>query len=701
MIAELPVFITKIDNMKQITSQPRHSRLVAICRSIGLPAIACLLSYSGSAQLPNVVNPISLSEGGKYLHVKGYSTEMIPFTTNEAVMAGTIYDIRPTAIGTNTPPPPPHPPIYSRVHFLRIDANGNVAASKYHKDPDFFEERAVDIAAVDPTHYLITSSIRRTDNNNGQQDEGDKIRVIEVDQDGNHLSSSIISLPVGPNGDYSLHPIHTLYYDNALYICGFTATPSTLIPNWPGYGTYDDKKAFVIKYSPSQGVVLRANVYDWLYIASPFPANRPKHDYDIAMRLVPMSNGNVFVTGSCNAWGGVPSMPGYSSGTMCMEINKNSLYVEREQPFTAPGGDLGVYEYGVGMVEKGDNLYVIGNNFTHNYTDAGTTSAEFDMTPRNLWVTRVEMLPTDFSVVTTGNIPDRTQLYSINNAWALQTLPAVDPNPTILTDPKPFVIAGLQTNDDCNGATNIPTVNNINPFLNELEIGWDVTTGITRTHKQWTYYRNQTGTTGYPEMGWGLSNIGWNPTFAARASDIDEIHMSAPKWDPTNNVLNLKYINAFASTHLTECNSETQPCAPGFYTQKVTNGELGTTHTLKLWYYPFDVQLFLNTSFDENLITFGNDPCTPGNSYKPSGINDANQILSQLVTLYPNPATNSITLANATGKFVITDVTGRKQLEGDLAGNASIDISSFANGMYLISIVDEKGISQTLKFTKE
>lgn len=74
--------------------------------------------------------------------------------------------------------------------------------------------------------------------------------------------------------------------------------------------------------------------------------------------------------------------------------------------------------------------------------------------------------------------------------------------------------------------------------------------------------------------------------------------------------------------------------------------------------------------------------------------------MSKNVTLYPNPATDVLSVAGSTASsYTVTDVAGRKMLSGELNGaNASISISTLSPGMYLLQLADG---NMPLRFVKQ
>lgn len=66
------------------------------------------------------------------------------------------------------------------------------------------------------------------------------------------------------------------------------------------------------------------------------------------------------------------------------------------------------------------------------------------------------------------------------------------------------------------------------------------------------------------------------------------------------------------------------------------------------------------------------------------------------LSIYPNPATNSITVSSGfafKGTYSLFDMMGRNVIKGSSSGpHASIDVSALDNGVYLLQLKDEKGL---------
>ncbi len=128
------------------------------------------------------------------------------------------------------------------------------------------------------------------------------------------------------------------------------------------------------------------------------------------------------------------------------------------------------------------------------------------------------------------------------------------------------------------------------------------------------------------------------------------------------------------------------PKTSGAYYVKVTNS-VATRLTLH--------SDTINYVADDNLI-----------ASQTSQLNINNKVA---LNIYPNPAKSNATIVfNATGKYtiIVTDVSGKTlQIKSGVANkNANIvqlDVSKYASGIYLITIVDEKNKRQTVKLSKE
>ncbi|MFK7757899.1 MAG: T9SS type A sorting domain-containing protein [Flavobacteriales bacterium] len=79
--------------------------------------------------------------------------------------------------------------------------------------------------------------------------------------------------------------------------------------------------------------------------------------------------------------------------------------------------------------------------------------------------------------------------------------------------------------------------------------------------------------------------------------------------------------------------------------------------------------------------------------------------LNSQITIYPNPATESLFISGLTSErvdVVIIDLEGRTILsEANVSGNAQIDISTLASGMYIIATQKDNSMISTNRFVKQ
>ncbi len=87
-----------------------------------------------------------------------------------------------------------------------------------------------------------------------------------------------------------------------------------------------------------------------------------------------------------------------------------------------------------------------------------------------------------------------------------------------------------------------------------------------------------------------------------------------------------------------------------------------------------------------------------------NGINEVHINTIQKLTVYPNPASNLLSLQYAAkSKYInyeVYDLTGRLVLKGNLNDSNTISINSLNAGLYIIKIVDGVEVS-TAKFLKD
>jgi hypothetical protein len=117
-------------------------------------------------------------------------------------------------------------------------------------------------------------------------------------------------------------------------------------------------------------------------------------------------------------------------------------------------------------------------------------------------------------------------------------------------------------------------------------------------------------------------------------------------------------------------------------------------------------------SFESLTITFGSYTLTNADTTcryvdifvaklgSNTGINEFTNSLN--IVVYPNPATNSLTIESPqNGVIEITNIQGQLIKSFMATSNkTSIDVSAFPSGVYIIEVKTEKGI-EVCKFVKE
>lgn len=72
-------------------------------------------------------------------------------------------------------------------------------------------------------------------------------------------------------------------------------------------------------------------------------------------------------------------------------------------------------------------------------------------------------------------------------------------------------------------------------------------------------------------------------------------------------------------------------------------------------------------------------------------------------SIYPNPVSNNLVIelyANRNADIYITDLQGKQLLKAEIQDNATLDLSTLLQGIYILQIADEKGETYNTRFTK-
>lgn len=650
--------------MKSKYSPNKTRKLFSLSFAVYVVCILCLLQ---TAHAQTHTNIFTFDNDVKQYTTAMATNPMIPGDVGETVMAGTIFNI---SAGKNV------------IHFLNVDGNGNINVDKYIDINGYNDERAVSIVSDGNNTYYITCLARDPVGN-------DEIVVLYLQVNGTVTATRRLRDPA-----QSIYPLSSIFSHGILYICGYATTNYTNLPNTPNIEPYGSTRAAFIQFDPAlpAGPLNAAWVINTTVIAG-----TPPYDYDIAMRMVEMHNGKIFITGSVN--------DGNAANQDC-SATMNIVFDPIPQTFSTNHfryqSSSQVLEYGIGLVEDvthGVN-YVIGNNFTH---------GGGGILPGHLNITGLD------NSMTPSSLPfntSRIQFPEIEyGMWALQTLPTVS-MPTFPGDAR-FVIGGMTSYDFCIKYHQADP----NPFLYDVEVNYVPGSGaLTHYFKNFVTYKNMNGTgnlasNGYFYLGGFLSNQVWNPVFAARATPADDIMLNAPRWDVSQSKLNLKQIRADASTFIeTSCTgSYDQYLAyPASCNQPASQTIMPALCTTT--YGPLSITI-ADIKSSSSLFPDGNTQCSATNVvYKSTGITKIEK--TDVTTIYPNPANTDINVMldkNITGsdkiKLQLVNMYGQvvaDLYEGSAAqlnSNAKLQLPGVAAGLYNVQIFVNNRIKETIKLT--
>ncbi len=609
--------------------------------------------------------------------VSGDPTEM------QAVMAGTIYDLSPVGFGPD-----------NVVHFARMRGDAMMVSSVYYDDPNYIDERAVSIVGNGATgapgtaRYYIVSQIRPSSGGN------DRIRIQTVDYNGTPIGNAYY---ITAAGIQSLYPMHAIYHTNGqIYVCGYT-TNGTNLPNNPGFAT--NKEAFVIAWNPATNSVTGARTLNTAYAPAP-----PiwKDDFDMAMRLTSIPGGNIHVTGSVNAYTlNIAGGSGYSQHSATMNyVLDNALNVISNNHFIR-SPQTGGYtdEYGIGLVNTAAGDIIMGNQF-YRATPGGQPTG-FDMGPSYPWVNWVSATPN----YNPGGGISRFMILDFNYMWALQAFNSPVPGN--------IRMAGMQFNEPC-GMIGANT-SNILPFFLDISLSPGAGSLSTSTIGTYRIYQNQTGTgtSALPNSPFNLGNnlniFGWTPALGARDALNSKMTLNAPKWNPSNNKLNLKTLVAddntlvtgdcVAPTHTATCvlNTLVDPS-----TTVLTGAPYAPAHSTGSFVYSVT-----STTLSAIPYTTTVSDCFNFSNYKEGTtgiINTKNK--SSITQVHPNPAKDHVNvmlapdLADDTKiKVTITNLYGQVMAvlysgnAATLKGSTHLSLPELANGIYTVQVwADEQPI---------
>lgn len=595
------------------------------------------------------------------------------------------------------------------VHFIYTDGDGNPLISRiYRESGAASEEHEVGMVAIDPETYMIVALRRDANIGSGSYD---KIKVYTVDAGGGVLDVQTIRATLQGGTNYSnMYPTHCIYDNGILYICGFVSNQDINSPYTPNFRGSQTKKAFVLRYNTAT-TSATAKTYDYTYTITP-SGNVEPFDYDVAMKMKLMSNGKLYVTGSCNVIQAASSTnPTYffNGGTLNLELDATTLATQNgttgsmttsftTDPYSPPY----LYgEYGVDIIEDPNSgYYVVGN------------TGDFSKLSMNVDGHNLQFTYIDNNFKPQG-IKSRMRLHSLDGGFGLTAM--ASENGTGHT-----LIGGMQTNKqpNCNFNVPPPSTDNFNPFLADVSLQWNSgSSTISGSINDWKVYLTHFSTgsisvmNSYYQYGGNVTYNGWNPVFASRRpsgnvlSD-DDIIMSAPAWDQNRQLLSLKMLRTDPYGDIPECPDSYVQCPPDMEPVNVVHlsSYTGTVYsaTIAMTEAAFGVTVAAAPS---DPIDFGFDQVidceASGGNYYRTVPNNVVAVNAQNIeaTLLPNPASDFVQVSikgntdvDAVVKVELTDITGKllKTLYNGKARSLTdlshLTLPSVASGMYLVKI---------------
>jgi len=636
--------------------------------------------------------------------VKNYSivpiNEPIAGISDHYAMAGTIFENTYTDNFGN--------PIGEGIHFKRVynDGTGVSCANSgsapsaswevgaFYKDLNFIDERCVKILTKDETDNIIVEQVRDANSNQ------DKIKVLIIDNCG--LTISFDTVLSFSNSPYNIYALDAMYdqANNRLYIGGYMSYASSYYPNYPDYTTY--KSMMLIMYDLSSGLCFLSP-----YNTAPRSGAVYNNDYDMVTRLKMLSNGNIFVTGSCNIF----TAYGLGSGTLAMIVDPYLSPVSAFYPLAITDQtyleNTDRFEYGFDVQETNDGYYIFSNKFTE-----GTNYMGYNPLSKYIAVTYIDNKNLLFPTYT-----QRLHIYSgsyPNEKWAWGSKTFTSTN-----TPGSFVLSGLQTYGDaaCFSGIIDPGPNNTNalPFLSEINPIWNNSTRtLNGTVSFWNTYLTQNATTSFPSLGGGLSNISWSNMFATRNDGISNDFVFIAPWKNTflptaamggtpSLKLNYKIIrtdatglfsNPINSTSSPVCDNAYVVCPPTISTVYANNDT--NDYKRAVTFNGIIDKTQGNSQIVSDFWTFSGIHCVTSDPYykQPTSTRDIIQGAVDLI-IYPNPATDNITLRysgknetnlnaglyDLTGRFIKTLYNGTS---AQLKLGFKVSLPNLATGVYLI-----------------
>lgn len=632
--------------------------------------------------------------GGSYKmpdNVKHYTTKMIPGTSNESIMVGTIFG-----------------PTKNYVHFMKLDNAGGIVQS-IEFPSTYNDERAVDLQYFindkgDEVWYIICQA---------RTGPTDIIKLLVVDRDGTLLAQR--EYTEGSGLDF--YPMNGATWtdgaqENRLYICGYQ-------PDFPLGGAMPDyntpKHAFVMGidiniYQPSYLDVVMSQGYDWS-----FPGTQ---DFDMATRMAVLNgSNNLWITGSMGGVAFQPwQIPNDRSATMNLVIDPMGAIISDKSFMANTYSDdgSGPLEYGIDLIQlDGGGNYILGNKGQVVPFVPGHHDNPRELYPRGNLIWWVQPVDASFSP-----IGPRAEFWNASTHWAAHAIP---------TGSHSFTVATLEKYQyaNCIPLPFTPSYDNVQVNMIEVGVGggpynWTADPNVIYMTSSGT--GNPFGAPPDPNtfylLGDELSVIDYPPTFAARGG-LSYV-VNAPKYNQNTQRLNLKILTPSLNTLYVGCGNwdinDPSNCVQSYIdTPFIEDPIMQVSRALST----IPVMGISNPS-----MNISSPYSLAGPDYECYDINGnptyryiapSNPVLlptktieKEKLAIYPNPATSSFFIdiglkEKRVYNIEIYDITGRKVFDEQLTGanqpKFEINTSAFADGTYLVKVYtdDRITISETQK----
>ncbi|XZF14076.1 T9SS type A sorting domain-containing protein [Chitinophagaceae bacterium MMS25-I14] len=601
------------------------------------------------------------------------------------------------------------------AHFVRTDDNGNQLNSEFYMEvAAHSEEHVVNMLQIDDDTYVITCLRRDSPLTSTSKD---KVKIYIVNGGGAVVDAQVLTSSAT---DYKhLYPMHSVYYNGILYVCGFVSNQDIYTdPNAPYFRGANTKKAFVLRYNPVTQTVLNTQTFDNTYTFVNMPGPEVA-DFDVAMHMKITSNGKLYVTGGCNVIQAATTIsPTYAlnSGTLNLELDATTLAIQNTNTttnvYTAFTNETvttayNYGEYGVDIVEDpvSSGYFVVGNTADYSKLMIGT-----GIDPHNMQFTYID------NNFRPQGIKSRQRIHGFEKgAWALTAMESAYGAGHML-------IGGMQTEGDpnCYTTTPPPSKDNFYPCLSDVSLQWTGSpAALNGTINDWKTYVTHftTGpsslTNSYYQYGGSVAYNGWNPLFASRRPignvlGDNNVVFTAPSWNNAPQTLNLKMSRTDDYGKVPSCQDSYVDCAPGIepmnvvHIPKVTlssSSNISVTTTAASLTVTAAAAASVPQDFGFQEVIDCEQ--TGGNYYRtaPAAVATVHAAQSLGATLVPNPASDYVQIslkgsidAAAETKIELTDITGKliaTLYNGKAAGitdQSHFTLPAVAAGMYLVKI---------------